>query len=153
MEILKTATVNETGKSLQDHINLSIETIKENITFGRALGFRVPDNVQLHGCTHPIGAMSDGNVFYGKYGAIVALQGSSVQKDFPKGLCQHIVGMNPKRIGKEGVDEPNADADSEECLIFQEYMLDPSKTVHEVLQENQIELLDFHRYGCDDEKN
>lgn len=151
VEELKRATVPDSGKALQEHINQSIETIKENITFGRAIGFRVGAGVILHGCSHPMATINE-NVFYGKYGAMVALKAPGPLENVPKNLCQHIVGMNPKRIGKDGVDEPNSDADNEECLIFQEFVLDPSKTVAEVLQENQIELLDFHRFGCDDEK-
>lgn len=151
VEELKRATFSESGKPLQDHINQSIETIKENITFGRAIGFRVAPDVLLHGCSHPIATINE-NVFYGKYGAVVALRTTGAVGDVPKNLCQHIVGMNPKRVGKEGLDEPSSDADNEECLIFQEFVLDPSKTVAEVLQENQIEVLDFHRFGCDDVK-
>lgn len=151
MEELKRATVSGSGKALQEHINQSIETIKENITFGRAIGFRVGDGVLLHGCTHPIATINE-NVFYGKYGAVVALKAPGPIGDVAKNLCQHIVGMNPKRIGKVGVDEANADSENEECLIHQEFVLDPSKTVAELLQENQIELLDFHRFGCDDVK-
>lgn len=154
MEELKRSTVLESGKPLQEHINQSIETIKENITFGRAIGFRVSGGpgIALHGCTHPIATINE-NVFYGKYGAIVALRNTGgAVSDIPKNLCQHIVGMNPKRIGQPGVDEPNADADNEECLLFQEFVLDPSKTMAEVLTENQIEVLDFHRFGCDDER-
>lgn len=152
VEELKRATVSGSGKALQEHINQSIETIKENITFGRAIGFRVGAGVILHGCTHPIATINE-NVLYGKYGALVALKAPSGPiGDLAKNLCQHIVGMNPKRIGQVGVDEPNADSDNEECIIHQEFVLDPSKTVGELLKENQIELLDFHRFGCDDAK-
>ena len=151
VEELKKAAVSGSGKNLQEHINQSIETIKENITFGRAIGFRVAPGVLLHGCSHPIATIHE-DVFYGKYGAVVALKASGELGDVPKNLCQHIVGMNPKRIGRLGEDEPNADKDSEECLIHQEFVLDPSKTVAEVLEENQIQMLDFHRFGCDDVK-
>lgn len=154
VEDLKRSPVSDSGKPLQEHINQSIETIKENITFGRAIGFRVSgEGISLHGCTHPIATINE-SVFYGKYGALVALKSAAAVNngDIPKNLCQHIVGMNPKRIGKLGVDEASTDADNEECLIFQEFVLDPSKTVAEILTENQVELLDFHRFGCDDEK-
>lgn len=155
VEELKRAPVTGTGKPLQEHINQAIETIKENITFGRAIGFRVAPGVLLHGCTHPFATIHD-SVSYGRYGALIALKShagsASSLGDVPKNLCQHIVGMNPKRIGKVGVDEASADSENEECLIHQEFVLDPSVTVGELLQVNQIELLDFHRFGCDDAK-
>lgn len=142
------------GKSLQDHLNLSIETIKENITFGRALGFKVcgEDMVRVFGFTHPLTTL-DNSVYYGKYGAVVVLKTSAgMSEDLPKNLCQHIVGLNPKKIGDPGMDSPNPDVDSEECLIYQEFLLDPSKTVQEVLKDQQVEILEFQRFGCDDEK-
>lgn len=39
-------------------------------------------------------------------------------------------------------------SDDETCLIFQEYLLDPSFTIEEVLKKNKVEVLDYVRFSC-----
>lgn len=56
--------------------------------------------------------------------------------------------MNPDKIGEKGKDEPTPDKDDEKCLIYQEYLLDTSVMVDEVLNEHNIEIIDFQRFEC-----
>ncbi|KAL1379590.1 hypothetical protein pipiens_020278, partial [Culex pipiens pipiens] len=56
--------------------------------------------------------------------------------------------MKPTRLGDKARDEPAADKDDETCLIYQEYLADPSYTVGEVLEANQLEVVDFQRFEC-----
>lgn len=57
-----------------------------------------------------------------------------------------ISGMNPSRIGQVGVDEPMSNADDESTMIHQEFLLDPSLTVQQVLLAAQAEIVDFARF-------
>ncbi|OQV23655.1 Elongation factor Ts, mitochondrial [Hypsibius exemplaris] len=95
-------------------------------------------------------------------------------EDIGRQLCQHIVGMNPESIGKmdddvpevivpvrkeavvdtrgEGEnDEPVEEvvpvaADDESRLIYQEFLTEPTMTVRDVLEQNNMEVLDFVRF-------
>lgn len=85
---------------------------------------------------------------FGRYGAIVAFRSAETNLDLQKNLVQHIIGMDPNKVGEKGKDEPVENKDDEKCLIHQEYLLDPSATVGEILQENQLEVVDFQRFEC-----
>jgi len=56
--------------------------------------------------------------------------------------------MCPQSIGDPENDVPNADVDSETVLIFQEFLLDPTLTVGNILQENEASVVDFLRFEC-----
>lgn len=142
------------GKTLGDHLALMIGTVGENASLRRAICFKTIDSIKLSGYTHPTTTtdVPTGSILFGKYGAVLALklnENSSVDNvDLKKNLCQHIVGMNPVKLGVKDVDEPNENKDEETCLIHQEFLLDPSVNVGELLEENQIEIVDFQRFEC-----
>ncbi|XP_073827139.1 elongation factor Ts, mitochondrial [Musca autumnalis] len=139
------------GKSLADHLALLIGTVGENASIKRAICFKVSNDLQLSGYAHPqtTSAICPQNVTQlGKYGAIVAFRGNKIDEELQKNLCQHIVGLNPKKVGEEGKDEPNANKDEETCLIHQEYLIDDDKTVGEVLKENNVAIIDYQRFEC-----
>lgn len=138
------------GKKLSDVLALMIGTLGENATLKRALCYSSTDGIYLSGYAHPSGDKSD-KVAFGKFGCIVALK-QTVPKDVNlddvgKELCQHIVGMNPQRIGSIN-EEPNKNKDEETSLIHQEYLLDEDVTVKEYLNECGIEVVDFKRFQC-----
>jgi translation elongation factor EF-Ts len=56
--------------------------------------------------------------------------------------------MCPEAIGDPEKDEPNADPESENVLIFQEFLLDTTLTVGNILQENESKVLDYVRFEC-----
>lgn len=74
--------------------------------------------------------------------------GAELENNLVKNLCQHIIGLNPTKVGDAQLDKPNENKDDESCLIFQEYLLDPSVTVGELIAENNLEIVDFHRFEC-----
>ncbi|XP_013083728.2 elongation factor Ts, mitochondrial-like [Biomphalaria glabrata] len=95
--------------------------------------------------------------------------------DLGSHLCQHIVGMNPRTIGEyiprekkeEPVeekplgDEDEATSDTEgsskvvevedDRLLNQEFLLDTSMTVGELVSLNEVEILQFRRFACGEE--
>lgn len=54
--------------------------------------------------------------------------------------------MNPVKIGDPEVDKPDENPDNETAMIYQEYLLDPSLTVQQVLIDSRAEILDFARF-------
>lgn len=55
-------------------------------------------------------------------------------------------GMNPTKIGDPNVDQPIKSVDDESVMIYQEFLLDPSLTVQQLLIDSQAEILDFARF-------
>lgn len=60
-------------------------------------------------------------------------------------------GMDPQKIGNPSVDEPNDNVDDETCMIYQEFLLDSSLSVQELLQGAQAEVVDFARFEVGEE--
>ncbi|XP_054744826.1 elongation factor Ts, mitochondrial [Anastrepha obliqua] len=139
------------GKTLGDQLALLIGAVGENASIKRAICFKTSNDLQLAGYAHPTStnvAAVENTTQIGKYGAIVAFRGASVDEELQKHICQHIVGLNPVKIGEEGKDKPMANKDDETCLIHQEYLIDPDRTVGEVLKENNVTIIDYQRYEC-----
>ena len=93
----------------------------------------------------------------GKFGSFISyrrLKGENVNGDVKPtdnvgySLCQHIIGMSPSKIGEYNVDEPSKNSNDEKILIYQDFLFDETKTVGEILNESQIEILDFKRFEC-----
>ncbi|KAK0089145.1 hypothetical protein PV325_008865 [Microctonus aethiopoides] len=144
-EFLKSLPVMD-GKTVADHVALTIGNVGENITVRRALQMSVHPDIELVGCTHPT-PVNPIPVSVGKYGAILGYKCQApVNNLLGMQLCQHIIGMNPSRIGQVGVDEPMSNADDESTMIHQEFLLDPSLTVQQVLLAAQAEIVDFARF-------
>ncbi|XP_030383338.1 elongation factor Ts, mitochondrial [Scaptodrosophila lebanonensis] len=140
------------GRNLGDHLALLIGAMGENASIRRALCFKVNNDLQLVGYAHPapvnVGTVED-ITQVGKYGAIIAFRSAAdLDVEFQKSMCQQIVGMKPKKIGEYDKDKPAENKDDETCLIHQEYLLDADRTVGEVLQENQVTIVDYHRFEC-----
>ncbi|KAK4879801.1 hypothetical protein RN001_007947 [Aquatica leii] len=138
------------GKLLSDELALMIGSLGENASLRRALCLKVDTNVHLSAYAHPSGTERD-NVFLGKFGGLVAIR-QKEPKDVDiqalgRNLCQHVVGMDPKKVGTS-FDKPNANPDDETCLIHQEYINDNNATVQEVLEQHGIEVIDFKRFEC-----
>ena len=60
-----------------------------------------------------------------------------------KRVCQHIVGMNPEvvKLGSNGVNDPS------KALLSQEYLLDQSVKVGDLLEKNRVKVTKFVRYS------
>lgn len=147
------------GSTLSDQLALIIGKVGENASLRRATCFKVTNSVRLAAFAHPAPRLpesADGaSVQLGKFGALVALHesagadtSSADLAEVRRNLCQHIVGMNPAKVGSSAVDKPAEQKDDEQCLIWQEYLLEPSMTVQELLEENQLEVVEFKRFEC-----
>ncbi|CAH1117609.1 unnamed protein product [Phaedon cochleariae] len=137
------------GKSLADQLAMMIGIVGENATLKRALCLKAGNGVQLSGYAHPSGN-SNNNILMGRLGGLLAyrvIEPTENATEVSKGLCQHIVGMDPKKIGSS-TDEPSKNKDDEKCLIHQDYLLDESVTVKDLLSESKLEIVDFKRFEC-----
>lgn len=130
-----------------------IGAVGENATLRRGFCLKVAEpSVRLFAYAHPSGNVKN-DVMLGRVASIVAVRQIQPNQDeasineIGRGLCQHIVGMNPKRIGSPD-DQPAKDSDDEECLIHQEYLQDETVTVKEVLEESGLEVIQFKRFEC-----
>ncbi|XP_012252194.2 elongation factor Ts, mitochondrial [Athalia rosae] len=133
------------GKSLADHSALVIGNVGENLCIRRALCVNVKDGVSLAGYSHPAPATPSADRV-GKYASIVAFSATEKSEQLGRQLCQHVIGMNPSKIGQKGIDEPNPVPDDETTMIYQDFLLDPNITVEELLNNSRAQVLDFARY-------
>ncbi|XP_076631341.1 elongation factor Ts, mitochondrial [Colletes latitarsis] len=147
--ILYTESINslsaKDGKSLADHSALTIGSIGENINIKRALCMNVQPGVYLYGCTHP-SPLNPVPSSFGRYGALVAIKSKERNNTLGMQLCQHVIGMNPVKIGDPNIDEPNDDVDDESVMLYQEFLLDPNVSVQQFLQSEELEIMDFARF-------
>ncbi|XP_033208830.1 elongation factor Ts, mitochondrial [Belonocnema kinseyi] len=143
-EALKTILAHD-GKTIADHSALTIGTVGENIGVRRALCMSVSPDVKLAGCTHPA-PINPVPASFGRYGSLVAYRTAQHNEQLGMQLCQHIIGMNPTKIGDPNVDQPIKSVDDESVMIYQEFLLDPSLTVQQLLIDSQAEILDFARF-------
>jgi elongation factor Ts len=157
-------------KSIGDLTALEVGNIGENLAARRAVYLRAVSGQQLVASyVHSTGAQSSSihsSCALGKYGALLVYEASlqppqqlhlaasgegavGVSIDeLGRRLCQHIVGMHPQSVGSVNDEQPAGDPESETRLIYQEYMLDTTLTVHELLQQCGVSIVDFVRLEC-----
>lgn len=140
------------NQKLSDELALVIGTVGENASLKRAVCFKVPESVQLIGTAYPLQKPTtcDDNEFQaGTMGTILGVRTPvEITEELKKNLCLQVIGSSPLKIGNKENDKPVADNDEEPCLIHQEYLFDSSIKVGELLEEQQIEVVDFQRYKC-----
>jgi len=138
------------GKSLADQLALMIGSLGENATLRRAMCLKADKNVHLSAYAHPSGTEIN-NVLLGQFAGLIAIKQKEPKdidiQQLGKTLCQHVVGMDPKKIGNLS-DEPAKNPDDETCLIHQEFLIDSTTTVNNVLEENGVDVVDFKRFEC-----
>lgn len=128
-----------------------IGSLGENASLRRALCLKAAgDSLHLTGYAHPSGT-SRNDVLLGRFGSLVTLKRTEPKEidiaEVGANLCQHVVGLNPRKVGSEE-DRPAENAEEETCLVYQDYLLDESMTVNEVLAESGLEVVDFKRFEC-----
>lgn len=93
----------------------------------------------------------------GKFAALVSVlpDGADINQqtmiEIGQRLSQHVVGMNPLKIGDPENDTPASNKDNEKCLIFQEFLMDESKTAGQYIAESSVTVADFVRFECGEE--
>lgn len=167
-------------KTLGEHLVLAIGQIGENMSLRRGLFMRTSDPNTIGSYVHS--ALTSPKIeqsskfSLGKYAALVVFRKTGEvhsglnPTDLGRRLSQHVVGMNPLRIGEytpptaeeleaeksEENEETDKQSESEEKveeeMLKQEYLLDPNLTVGDFLLEENVEVLDFARYECGEQE-
>ncbi|XP_013864577.1 elongation factor Ts, mitochondrial [Austrofundulus limnaeus] len=132
--------------SLADHVAFTIGRLGENICVKRAVTVGVPAEWHIGSYIHG-SVSSQTEVAVGRYGALVMFRGGKEGEQDALGskLGQHIVGEAPVSLGN--MDDLSC-GDSENRLLPQTFLFDPSRTVAEFLRGKQAEILDFVRFQC-----
>lgn len=142
--------IGSNDKKLSDELALVIGSFGENALMKRAVCFKVPESVQLIGMTFSPSSnnIAAENEFQsGSHATILGLRTKAeLTQELKKNLCLQVIGTNPQKIGDKENDKPVGEGEDETCLIHQEYLFDVSQTVGELLDEHQIEVVDFERY-------
>ncbi|XP_029649704.1 elongation factor Ts, mitochondrial isoform X1 [Octopus sinensis] len=145
------------SNSLGDKVAKEVGNIGENMALRRAayLQTALSPSTWLGSYVHSTqGLAKVTDCAVGKFAAIVTIKPTSDEVpeqnvvEAGQRLAQHIVGMNPTKVGNPDCDEPHADKDQENVLIFQEFLLDSSKTVGQYLSDMSITVQDFVRFEC-----
>lgn len=143
------------NKKLADEMALMIGSVGENAQLKRAVCFKVPPSIQLIGMSYPSSTnkiVVDDEVQSGGIGTIIGIRSpTEITDELKKNLCLQIIGSNPLKIGNKEHDKPTKDVDDETCLIHQEYLFDTSIKVGQLLEDRQIEIVDYQRYKCGDD--
>lgn len=136
------------GTTLGDQLALTIGTLGENASLRRAICFKGDTGVKIVGYAHP-STQEPSQIMLGRFGAILAYKSQNDENSdkISRQICQHIVGINPKKIGSDK-DEPNKSADDETCLIYQDFVMDEGFKVGEIMKEYGIDVIDFKRIEC-----
>ncbi|XP_033629381.1 elongation factor Ts, mitochondrial-like [Asterias rubens] len=168
----------EDQKTLQDITAMTIGKIGENMTLNRSLCLVAPKDHYLGTYIHSVlQSQHKSKCMVGKYGALVAFkktEGGTKEfrpADIGRRLCQHIVGMSPVTIGefaevkpvtpeappkieelKQHESEQDAPPEKEQQveteMLKQEYLLDPTMTVGDLVRQENLEIIDFARFEC-----
>jgi len=179
-EALQAIHADESGQTLKDLVALGIGNLGENMVLRRSVLMRAAEGERFATYVHArVG--KDTRAHMGKFAAILryTADGSDEAQDtIARRVCQHVVGMKPVSLGdindevvkreiqddafdievKEGEDEKMVSPDQlmpvvekDSRLLFQEYILDPSRVVKEVVMDHGITLIDFVRFQCGEE--
>lgn len=140
--------------TLEELVAKTIGKLGENIKLGRAITMTTESDNVFGKYVHGPFVKNIDNCSVGKFGAIVAVKPlrTDVNNEhisaLSSKLAQHIVGMNPKVISESTTGKSNESLDESDVLVDQEYLLDGSVTVGELLKREGIEVVDFVRYEC-----
>ena len=154
-EVLLTHKLNEmqlsdSEETVNDLVLQVVGRLGERIMLKRAVTMTTDQDCAIGQYTHgPFTGNIDGCQM-GKYAAVVALKSTAPDADNEKmatlatSLSQHIVGMNPSCISnKDG-----QNIDKGEILEEQNYLMDETFTVKELLNNNYVSVIDFLRMEC-----
>lgn len=146
---------NGDGETVADTVARTIGKLGENIKINKAITMTTEASNVIGSYVHGPFVTSLGSCSLGRYGGMVAVKPrqsdadvDSVQR-LANRLAQHVVGMNPSVIEEDGSNnEAVKDGEASNVLLEQEYLLDDSIIVKDLLNTEEVEVVDFVRYEC-----
>lgn len=146
---------NGEGETVAETVARTIGKLGENIKINKVVTMTTEVSNVIGSYVHGPFVTSLCGCSLGRYGGMVALkpkQGDANLESvvhLANKMAQHVVGMNP-RVISENFSENDASKDGEvnEVLLEQEYLLDDSVIVRDLLNREGVEVIDFVRYEC-----
>lgn len=145
----------DSEESVNDLVLQVVGRLGERIMLKRAVTMTTEKHCLIGAYTHgPFTSNIDGCQM-GKYAAIVAIQPTYINTDnetlstLAKSLSQHVVGMNPRLISSKDAQEENIDG---EIFEEQNYLMNETITVKELLNTNSASIVDFLRMECGEQQ-
>ena len=148
---------NGEGETVAETVARTIGKLGENIKINKVVTMTTEVSNVIGSYVHGPFVSSIGGCSLGRYGGMVAIKPKHGDANLESvvhlanRMAQHVVGMNPRVTGiSENVSENDAAKDGEvnEVLLEQEYLLDDSVTVKDLLNREGVEVIDFVRYEC-----
>lgn len=146
---------NSSGETVGESVTRTIGKLGENIKITKAVTMTTEVSNVIGSYVHGPFVTSSGGCSLGRYGGIVALKPKQDEANvdsmlnLANKLAQHVVGMNPKVIAEDDSAHKAAkESDTSDALLEQEYLLNDSVTVKELLNREAVEVIDFVRYEC-----
>ena len=156
-EVLLTHKLNEmklsnSEETVNDLVLQVVGRLGERIMVKRAVTMTTQQDCAIRLYTHGPFTCNIDACQMGKFAAIVALEPTVSDGDSEKmaalatSISQHIVGMNPAYISSNDI--AGQSLDKGEILEEQNYLMDESVTVKELLDNNYVSVIDFLRMEC-----
>jgi len=137
--------------NVEEQVVSVVGKIGENIQVKKALAISTHHNNIIGVASHGGSTATADSCEMGTYGAVVVLKplhpdpNTGQLTKLARSLSQHVIGMNPKTLHcGDGVSV-------EESLMGQEFLLDESRCVGDMVNEAGVEVVDFVRFGISDE--
>lgn len=144
----------QTPKGTVDElVAMTIGKLGENIKIQRAITMTTEETNMIGSYVHGSLAKPFEGLSLGKFGAVVVVKPlkENINGDKLSTLCRdlakHVVGMNPKVISSSEL-QGGTGHDNEDSVVLleQNYLMDNSKTVRELLDMEGVNVVDFVRY-------
>jgi len=148
---LQQLRVPDLGLTIEEYTVGLVGKIGENIKLKKALAIATGKDNIIGASSHGNGSTTYNNVHMGTYCAAVVLKplnpaaaaDSSHTSSLARSLSQHVIGMNPKCLDR------TEDIAEEDTLLCQEFLLDDSKRIGDLVKEAGVEIVDFVRYSVE----
>lgn len=153
---LRNEEIQKSGETVAETVTRTIGKLGENIKISKVVTMTTEVSNVIGSYAHGPFVKYVAGCSLGRYGGLVALRPKSgntnldsVQQLANK-VAQHVVGMNPKVIAQDGSskNEGVLNEETSDVLLEQEYLLDDSLTVIDLLDKEGVEVVDFVRYEC-----
>ena len=145
----------ESDETVADAVARVIGKLGENVKIGKAITMTTERDSVTGCCVHGPFTTNVANCMMGKFGTVVTVKSTNPKSqghdltDLAKKLSQHVTGMNPRVVSADvGPDIVASDREMTDVLVEQEFLMDSTVTVGELLEREQAEVVDFVRFEC-----
>lgn len=143
-----------TNETVGDAIVKVIGKLGENVKIGKVVTITTEKD-SVTGCyVHGPFTANVNNCMLGKFGTVVTIKPTVGNRGgelmgLARQLSKHITGMNPRVVSADvGSDSVTNKTETTDVLVEQEFLMDNSITVGDLLEKEQATVVDFVRFEC-----